>query len=369
MEDFIPGYIEALCQELRFVSRAAQERLPVYTLFFGGGTPSLLPINAFEKVFVSIRECFLLAKDAEITIEANPGTLSLPYLHDLFSLGVNRLSLGMQSGTPDDLRLLERQHDLSAVVQSVYWARKAGFDQINLDLIFGIPYQTLESWMKTLQMAMNLIPEHLSLYALSLEHGTPLMRWVSRGLVSAPDDDLAADMYELAEDYLEKAGYIQYEISNWAQRDSQGRLLACLHNLQYWRSLPYLGFGAGAHGFANQMRIANVLSPAMYIQRFQGEMNSGDLHFPASPAAVDVTVIDRPRAIGEYMMMGLRLVQDGISEEDFQDRFGKSLEDEYGPVIEKLQKKGLVEYLDEEKLLRLTKGGRLLGNQVFCEFI
>jgi oxygen-independent coproporphyrinogen III oxidase len=361
--------MQALRKELKYVALSNPARLPVHTIFFGGGTPSLLSAAEFEKVFKSISEFYNLINDVEVTIEANPGTLSLEYLQDLRSMGVNRLSLGMQSSQPNELHLLERQHDFSAVVQSVGWARQAGFENVNLDLIFGIPYQTLESWQDTLQLAINLIPDHLSLYALTLEHGTPLENWVARGLVSAPDEDLAADMYELTGDVLDKAGYCQYEISNWAKRDREGKLLSCLHNLQYWRFLPYLGFGAGAHGYANQTRTANELAPARYIERMATEHCDEELVFPASPAAVEVSAVDRQRAIGEYMMMGLRLVQEGVSDQDFQERFKTSLDDEFGPVIEKLMKKGLLEHLHDKQLLRLTQRGRLLGNQVFCEFI
>jgi oxygen-independent coproporphyrinogen III oxidase len=369
IEILIPRYMQALRQELKFVALSAPARLPVHTIFFGGGTPSLLSAVEIEKVFSSISEFYHLTKDAEVTLEANPGTLSLLYLQDLRSMGVNRLSLGMQSSQPDELRLLERQHDFSAVVQSVGWARQAGFENINIDLIFGIPYQTLESWQETIRLTINLSPEHLSLYALTLEHGTPLENRVASGLVSTPDDDLAADMYELAGDMLDKAGYFQYEISNWAKRDRDGKLLSCLHNLQYWRFLPYLGFGAGAHGYANQTRTANELAPARYIECMTTEHRDEELVFPATPAAVEVSAVDRQRAIGEYMMMGLRLVQEGVSEQDFQERFSTSLEDEFGPVIERLMKKGLLENLHDRQLLRLTQRGRLLGNQVFCEFI
>ncbi len=369
VEMLIPRYMQALRQELKFVALSAPARLPIHTIFFGGGTPSLISAVEFEKVFKSISEFYNLINDVEVTIEANPGTLSLEYLQDLRSMGVNRLSLGMQSSQPSELHLLERQHDFSAVVQSAGWARQAGFENLNLDLIFGIPYQTLESWQATLQLAINLTPEHLSLYALTLEKGTPLEDKVARGLVSTPDEDLAADMYELAADMLDKAGYFQYEISNWAKRDREGELLSCLHNLQYWRFLPYLGFGAGAHGFANQTRTANVLAPARYIELMTTEQREEELVFPASPAAAEVSAVDRQRAIGEYMLMGLRLVQEGVSEQDFQERFKTSLEDEFGPVIEKLIKKGLLEHIHDKQLLRLTQRGRLLGNQVFREFI
>jgi oxygen-independent coproporphyrinogen-3 oxidase len=148
----------------------------------------------------------------------------------------------MQAAIPGNLQMLERQHNLEDVIRAVSWARQAGFENINLDLIFGIPYQSLQNWEQTLRMALSLLPEHLFLYSLTLEHGTPLWAWVNRGLVLSPDDDLAADMYELAGELLDKSGYIQYEISNWGKRDEQGNLLACQHNLQYWRgdSIPWI---------------------------------------------------------------------------------------------------------------------------------
>lgn len=369
IESLIPDYLQALCQEIRFILLSSKEQLPVHTVFFGGGTPSLIPLEGLEQILITLRQAFHLYKEAEISLEANPGTLSLPYLQGLRSLGINRLSLGMQSAIPGDLRLLERQHDLSDVVQAVSWARQAGFENLNLDLIFGIPYQSLNSWSQTLRMALSLLPEHLSLYALTLEHGTPLEHWVSRGLVLSPDDDLSADMYDIASEMLAKAGYTQYEISNWARQDNQGGLLSCLHNLQYWRFKPYLGIGAGAHGFANQTRTANVLSPAMYIQRLQERTMVNSLPFPSTPAAIETIPIDQQRAIGEYMMMGLRLVQEGISKVDFLERFGKTLELEFGPVIEKLVKKGLLEWDQDGQSMRLTPRGRLLGNQVFSEFV
>ena len=368
IEGLIPSYMEALRQEIKFVALSAPERLPVHTVFFGGGTPSLLPVDEYEKVFTTLHEFFNLANNAEVTIEANPGTLSLTYLQNLRFLGVNRLSLGMQSSQPGELRLLGRQHDFSAVANSVTWARQAGFENLSLDLIFGIPGQTLDHWNETVQQALNLSPEHLSLYALTLEQGTPLESWVTRGIVSAPDDDLAAEMYELAEAVLDKAGYAQYEISNWAKKDGQGDSFTCLHNLQYWRFLPYLGFGAGAHGFADQTRAANILDPFRYIERMQTKGDVG-LVFPSSPAVEESVIIERQQAIGEYMMMGLRLVEEGVSGLDFQRRFKTSFEAEFGKQIKKLRGKGLLEYDLDRQLLRLTRRGRLLGNQVFCEFI
>jgi oxygen-independent coproporphyrinogen-3 oxidase len=276
-----------------------------------------------------MEHCFELSADLEFTLEANPGTLSLPYLKDLRQLGANRLSLGMQSANPQELVLLEREHRVDEVIQAISWARQAGFENLNLDLIFGLPYQSIQSWQHTLEFALRLKPEHFSLYALTLEHGTTMQHWTARGMLSEPDPDLAADMYEWAAGALAGEGYVQYEISNWALCKGQ-EVKACRHNLQYWRSLPYLGFGAGAHGFANGTRTANVLAPAAYIQRcLEGSVQP----FPRTPATATLTEIDRQTEIGETMMMGLRLVQEGVSDLNFRQRFGQGLSDVYGEPI------------------------------------
>ena len=367
LEEVVPYYVNALCREIQFCRASAGEKLPVHTIFMGGGTPSLVPAAELERIFQALKTAFDLEAGAEITLEANPGTLTADYLIRLRAIGVNRLSLGMQSAHPDDLRVLERQHSLEDVLQAVSWARKAGFSNINLDLIFGIPYQTLVRWGHTLSMSMALLPEHISLYALTLEHDTPMGKWVQGGLLPEPDPDLAADMYELASERLESSGYTQYEISNWARSNDQGNLLSCQHNLQYWHNLPYLGFGAGAHGYAGGIRTANVLSPQAYIDRC---MDGNPLPFPRTPATVEVNSINREAEIKETMMVGLRLTQEGVSSVGFEERFGVSLKSLYGSEIDRLAGFGLLEWAGEgNETLRLTKRGRLLGNQVFLSFI
>ncbi len=374
LDGLIPQYVGALCAEIDIVAAAGAAggvRMPVHTVFFGGGTPSLLTAGELQKILSALQTGFDLLPNAEISLEANPGTLQLPYLKDLRHLGVNRLSLGVQSANPQELRLLERQHDYADVIQSVSWARQAGFTNLNLDLIFGLPSQSLISWQRTLELALGLHPEHFSLYALTLEHGTPLEHWARRGLVNEPDPDLAADMYEWAADYLAQAGYVQYEISNWAIR-RDGELLACRHNLQYWRGLPYLGLGAGAHGYAAHQRTANVLAPAAYIQRCLQpvEESAHRREFPGTPATQTLTHVDRQAEIGETMMMGLRLVEEGISDASFNERFGQTLRQTFDSQIERLTRLGLLEWAgQDESILRLSKRGRLLGNQVFMEFI
>jgi oxygen-independent coproporphyrinogen-3 oxidase len=370
LEHLIGPYTEALCKEIRGLGAA--KRLPVHTVFLGGGTPSLLSTQGLAQILEAIRETFDPDPTIEITMEANPGTLTREYVEEMANLGINRLSLGMQSANPNDLRILERQHDLNDVVQSVKWAEQAGLLNINLDLIFGLPDQTLRSWQGTLAMALSLRPAHLSLYCLTIEHGTPLKKWIDRGLLVEPDEDIAAEMYEFSIDYLYNNGYAQYEISNWARKDTNGQISYCKHNLQYWRTQPWLGVGAGAHGFvANEsgttyVRTVNVLSPAQYVHKM---MNSSiGLEFPRTPATSSLESVTSETLMGDFMMMGLRLVEEGVSDKEFSNRFGFSIDQRYHRKIRRLLNLNLIEWSGTDRL-RLTSKGRLLGNRVFREFV
>lgn len=367
MQGLIPLYVNSLIQEIQGVAQSIFPRLQAHTIFFGGGTPSLLPSDALEDILSALTEVFELQPGAEVTLEANPGTVTLDYLKALRRIGINRLSLGMQSAHPADLLLLERQHGHEEVIRAVQWARQAGFDNLSLDLIFGIPGQTLERWQGSLGLALGLRPQHLSLYALTIEEGTPLFALFQRGAFSPPDDDLAADMYEWAIGRLEQAGYIQYEISNWAQSSEGGEIYACRHNMQYWLNRPYLGFGAGAHGCAAGHRLANVPGLGEYLERCRdGQMSP----FPSSPATEQSIEVSPRQAMQETMMLGLRLTQAGVSQREFTARYAQSLLEVYHWEIESLMAKGLLEWAGEDDdRLRLTKRGRLLGNQVFLHFV
>jgi oxygen-independent coproporphyrinogen-3 oxidase len=391
-EEMIPAYVDALCKEIDFVGERAGDRGEgeVHTIFFGGGTPSLLSPRQFVSVFQSIRNNFTLTQDAEITIEANPGTCSLAQLLALRSIGINRISYGVQSANMEELRMLERVHNFFEVIEAVTSARKAGFENLNLDLIYGLPEQGLATWQTTVKRILDLHPEHVSAYALTLEHGTPFGRWAAKGLLPLPDPDLAAEMYEWASEIFETAGYGQYEISNWAKTDVEGRMqndksvnssfyipcssFACTHNLQYWRGLPYLGFGAGAHGYANGYRYSNVLRIKTYIDRLTNSQST-NYPFPLSPATVNHHKQTLHDDMSEFMMTGLRLTQEGVREEEFQARFGQSIYTTYGKEIDELLSVGLIESPSpkgrgaRDAGIRLTKRGRLLGNQVFMRFI
>jgi len=359
--DLIPAYVEVLCGEIQRVAASASKRLPVHTIFFGGGTPSLLSGDQFETLLQTVHDSFDISAEAEISLEANPGTLTLGSLQNLRRLGFNRLSLGVQSAHPQELHLLERIHDYYDVIDAVTWARQAGFRNLNLDLIFGLPEQTLERWQTSVDLILGLHPEHLSLYALTVEHSTPFGRWAERGRLPIPDPDTAADMYEWAGERLTGAGYGQYEISNWAKPGFQ-----CRHNLQYWRGQPYLGFGAGAHGYAEGVRYSNALRIKTYIQHCREEPEHP---FPLSPATVDSHFVSPFVEMQETMMTGLRLTQEGVNVEGFRKRFGRDMMDVFGKEIDELVRLGLLEWVDSMEILRLTKRGRQVGNQVFLRFV
>ncbi len=372
LQRLIPAYTQAVCAEIEYISRSAEDRIPIHTIYFGGGTPSLVSIISFENILSTVEKSFQLQPSPEISIEANSGTVSKDYLHNIHQLGVNRISLGMQSAIQGELMMLERQHSYEDVIRAVEWSRAAGINNLNLDLIFGLPNQALNSWMASLEAALALQPEHLSLYALTLEHGTRMQHKVETGILPEPDPDIAADMYEAASNRLAGAGYVQYEISNWARVKESGELFSCKHNLQYWRNLPYIGVGAGAHGFINHFRTVDVATPGGYIKRLVRKPPTGrnNSAFPGTPATVELNPIDIETEIGETMMMGLRLVADGVSSREFQTRFGMSLEDRFDHQINRLISVGLLEWVDTaDKRLRLTEKGHLLGNQVFKEFI
>ena len=359
---FVP-YVRVLAEEIATTSQRLH-RPTVKTIYLGGGTPTLLPPDLLGDILAACRRAFAVRPDAEITCEANPGTVDRQRFAELRRLGVNRLSLGVQSFDDGELRLLGRIHTVEEVEAAFRAARAAGFTNVNFDLIFGLPGQRLETWRRTLDRALALAPEHLSLYALSVEEGTLLARWVAKGRVPPPDDDLAADLYLLACDLLADAGYVHYEISNWARGDVEepggmgaSPTLSCRHNLTYWRNEPYLGFGAGAHSSLDGRRWWNVCSPAEYIER----LKKGQ-----SPIAGSEE-IDEPLAMGETMMLGLRLVQEGVPFAAFEHRFGRSLLDVYGEEVATLEQAGLLECLPDR--VRLTRRGWLLGNQVFQQFL
>ncbi|MCS6871960.1 MAG: radical SAM family heme chaperone HemW [Anaerolineae bacterium] len=357
-EVYLPAYVAALRNELRWLGAVTQQ--PVHTIFFGGGTPSLLSPSQIADILHTCRTAFQIVPELEITLEVNPFSVTGDYFERVRAAGVNRLSIGMQSVHRSELRLMARDHDAEAVPRTVRVARAAGFENINLDLIFALPYQTLGMWQESLRAALDLQPQHLSLYALELESGTAMTRDVERGRLPLPDEELAAQMYEVADAVLAQHGFEQYEISNWARPGWE-----CRHNLQYWRNLPYLGVGAGAHGYANGIRYAVVRAIPRYIALANAQ--SAPLPFPFTASVEWHEVIDTQTAMLEHLLTGLRLVRDGVRESEFEARFGVSLLDIFGKPFERLRAQGLLQR--EGETWRLTSSARLISNRVFTALL
>ncbi|MBI2918180.1 MAG: radical SAM family heme chaperone HemW [Chloroflexi bacterium] len=362
LEGLVPEYVPALVREMELWSDQA---LVATTLYIGGGTPSLLSGEQLDMLIQAAGRRFGLSEGAEVSIEANPGTADKTWFQTARRLGVSRVSLGVQSFRDDELRLLGRIHSGEEARSAFAAARQAGFDNVNLDLIYGLPGQTLCRWQRTLDGALHLAPEHLSLYSLTLEEGTPLARQVARGDAPAPDPDQAADMYQWAEEVLGRAGYVHYEISNWSRESGK----ECQHNLIYWRNRPYLGLGAGAHSSWGGYRFHNTAQPADYVRQVAGlcAAHGGPwdiLHSRSPIAGAEAIPVDLEMA--ETVILGLRLVE-GVSLGGFLSRFGVELAGPYGQQVQELQGLGLVEVSDG--CLRLTRRGWLLGNEAFWRFL
>jgi oxygen-independent coproporphyrinogen-3 oxidase len=332
--------------------RLPTSELVAETIYFGGGTPSLLPLRLLAEILAACRDTFSVPRDAEISLEANPGTVDAAYLNGLRALGVNRLSLGVQSAHQAELDFLKRGHSFQDAIEAVHLARAAGFDNLNIDLIYGIPRQTMAMWQETVGCTLELAPDHISMYCLTVEERTTLALWVRRGKSPLPDEDLAADMVLWADERLAADGLARYEISNWARSAN----LQCRHNLVYWRNAPYLGFGAGAHSSFDGRRFWNINHPREYVRRIE----------EGQSAVAGYEVIGRELEMGETMMLGLRLT-DGVTFSWFEQRFGRAMAEVYAQELQELDKQGLVQV--DARGVRLTRRGWLLGNRVFAAFL
>ena len=348
-------YVRALITEVELAGQLAQltDGAPrrSRTIFFGGGTPSLLTVTQITRLLAACRKAFAVDEQAEITLEANPGTLSFEQLKGLRAAGINRLSLGSQSFDAELLHTLGRIHSPDEIVQALCNARAAGFTSINLDFMFGLPGQTMQHWKTTLDRALALHPEHFSLYSLIIEEGTLFYTWTNEGRILPGDEDLCADMYEYADERLQAEGYQNYEISNWALPGHQ----SC-HNLTYWRNLPYLGMGAGAHSFFEGRRFSNILDPQEYITLLNKQQR---------PEA-ESELIDRAHEMSETAFLALRTAQ-GLHLPTFEERFAEPFTQFVGMRLRTVEEAGLLE--QEHEWIRLSKRGRLLGNEVFVRLL
>jgi oxygen-independent coproporphyrinogen-3 oxidase len=352
LDSLIPRYVDALVRDI--TNQVANT--PAQTIYFGGGTPSLLEPQQVDRILTACRESFALDLPAEITLEANPNGVDEAWFAAVRAAGVNRLSIGAQTFDRRGLRVLGRQHEASDVMAAVGAARSAGFDNISLDLIFGWPGQTLGHWRHDLETILSFPgspPEHCSLYSLIVEPGTPMADAVTRGVLTVIDDDDAADLYETAMDTLERAGWTHYEIANWA-REPQ---FASRHNLVYWRNGAYAAFGAGAHGRIGYERFMNHLKPLTYIEAIESGVSPHSNRELLSPEL----------QMGETMMLGLRLLEEGVTAPAFEIRHGIALIDRFGEQISELTGFGLLDW--DGNRLRLTQRGTLLANDVCARFL
>ena len=374
IESQFGDFLDAVTAEIGAWSRALR-RPAINTVFLGGGTPSYLPIGDVGRILDAIAAAYPVRRDAEVTAECNPNDLTMERCAELRSAGINRVSIGVQSMDNGLLAMLGRRHDAEEAVDALDRCRRAGFHNVNLDLMYGLPGQTVHQWQDTVARVVALSPEHISMYSLTLEEGTPLRRWVEQGRLPEPDPDVAADMYDAAREALAGAGYDHYEISNWCRPG-----LASEHNLAYWRNLQWLGVGPGAHSSLRTVdsvggcRFWTVRSPRDYARRASEWINAAEPWAAVTAEAISGAptvdgweVIDDATAAAETMFLGLRLLN-GLDVAAASQRVGMDLMARYERELADLTADGLLTWMDDGRL-RLTEGAYLVANQVFTRFL
>jgi oxygen-independent coproporphyrinogen-3 oxidase len=346
----VPDYIDAVNAELS-LRLSGRPKPIVNTVFFGGGTPGSIEPSHIAAVLDALRRSCNVVPDAEITLEANPGNHDPAFWPALRQAGINRVSIGIQ--TLDDRILSEvgRRHSADDAIAALRAVHQAGFSSLSADLMFGLPGQTPAGWKDTLDRVLAEPIDHLSVYGLIIEPGTPMERGIRRGSIHPPTDDDAADMYEYAIDALAEAGFEHYEISNWGKPGLRSR-----HNMTYWRHDPYLGLGMGAHSYYDGLRSANLRGLTRYVQT----VKKGELPIAESDR------ISPEQARADAAMLGLRLVQ-GIHLPTFNERFGGNLVADHAEAVDRFAGLGLLEIVNHH--LRLTRSGYLVANQIWQEFI
>lgn len=354
------GYESELARRYTEAARAEIERAEVSkkpemrradTIYFGGGTPTTLTIEQISDLIETCRQTFDAAPDSEITAEANPGSVSQNYLEELRAAGVNRLSFGVQSFDDGELQMIGRTHSAEEAREAVRMARDAGFANVSIDLIAGLPEQKMETWRRNLEEAFALEPDHLSVYLLELYKDAPLLHRINRGELRAIDDELTIEMYFALVDEAERRGFEHYEISNWARPGFESR-----HNLKYWTGAPYWAFGVSAAGYDGQTRWSNTRN----IHEYLAKIESGQ-----SPVA-EVVELNEDDRQSENLFLRLRL-KDGVDLREHQSRFGINTMERYREEIERLREAGLIEF--DENRLKISRAGTVLANEVFAAFV
>ena len=353
LQDYYETYVYALVQEIDlWVSEHPESKSkPIDTIYFGGGTPTELSIQQLQMIVDKIKRTFTITDDCHMTIESNPGEVDLQYLTKLVKLGFNRISFGVQTFNDKALTMLHRSHNGEKAKQAVYDAKEAGFTDINIDLIYGLPRQTLEDIQHNLHILKDLPINHISTYGLQVEVGTYLYHLVQKNLISIPSESIDESMYDTMMAGLKELGFERYEISNFAKGNSYSR-----HNLKYWHYVDYLGFGAGAHSFYDGVRRSNNRNVMPYIQ-------SVDRY---TMPTIDTETITVERAQEDFCFLALR-TKWGLDEQKFKERFGVSVHNLFGTVLEDLVNKGLLEY--QNGSYHLSSEGAKHGNYVFSQFI
>jgi len=347
-------YVAALGEEVKMQYGGAGARpgmRAVDTIYFGGGTPTTLSVEQLSGIIELCRDKFDVARDAEITSEANPGTISQGFLEGLRAAGVNRLSFGVQSFDDGELQMIGRSHSSEDAREAVRRARAAGFANVSIDLIAGLPEQKMGTWRRNLEEAFALEPDHLSVYLLELYKDAPLLHRINRGELRAIDDELTVEMYFALKDEAERHGFEHYEISNWARPGFESR-----HNLKYWTGAPYWAFGVSAAGYDGARRWSNTRN----IHEYQSKVESG-----ASPVAEAVELDDEDRQ-SENLFLRLRL-KEGVNLREHERRFGVRVTERYGEELARLGEAGLIELNGD--VLKISRAGTVLANEVFAAFV
>ena len=353
LQDYYETYVYALVQEIDLwvFEHPESTSKAIDTIYFGGGTPTELSIQQLQMILDKIKNTFTITDDCHMTIESNPGEVDLSYLTKLVKLGFNRISFGVQTFDDKLLTMLHRSHNGEQAKQAVYDAKEAGFTDINIDLIYGLPRQTLEDIQYNLDIVKDLPINHISTYGLQVEVGTYLYHLVQKNLISIPSETIDESMYDMMMDGLKALGFERYEISNFAKANSYSR-----HNLKYWHYIDYLGFGAGAHSFYDGVRRSNNRNVMPYIQ-------SVDRYIMPT---IDTETITLERAQEDFCFLALR-TKWGLDERKFEDKFGVSVHNLFGTTLEDLVSKDLLEY--QSGSYHLTAEGAKHGNYVFSQFI
>lgn len=340
--------LEAICASIQM---ADADNVIVPTVFFGGGTPSFPEPEHIARILQTIRTCFRLTSDAEISVEVNPGTVDSNRYALLRQAGFNRLSMGVQAFDNRLLKVLGRIHTVSDVMRSYEMAREAGFENINIDLMYALPHQTMRQWQHTLRTAVSLQPEHIACYALTVEPNTPFDRLLARGLLNLPDEETDLRMYRCTIRALTRAGYEHYEISNFAKMGYQ-----CRHNMVYWRNEEYLGFGPGAVSYRRGVRWRTISDPRTFVQA----VRSGQ------PLVEEEERLDDQASLGETIMLMLRM-RDGVDVQEVEVRYGVKLAQRYAHQLDKMQRLRLLEVTPTR--WRLSEKGIAVANVVCAEFL